>query len=56
MANQMAYIIISMRSSLIYAETPGRKLMLVWFLISLLICVIGVRTIYRNENSYVKVI
>ena len=55
-ANPMAYIIISMRSSLIYAETPGRRLMLVWFLISLLICVIGVRTIYRNENSYVKVI
>ncbi len=54
--NPMAYIIISLRKALIYGECPGRKIMLLWFVISCIISVIGIRTIYKNENSYVKVI
>ncbi len=55
-ANPLAYIIMSMREGLIYRETPNVVVMLIWFILSLVICCIGVRVIYKNENSYVKVI
>lgn len=55
-ANPIAYIINSLREGLIYKTTPDILVMIVWFAISLLICALGVRTIYKNENSYVKVI
>jgi ABC-type polysaccharide/polyol phosphate export permease len=54
--NPMAYIISSLRSCLLYGETPARKIMLAWMCVGLLLTVIGVRLIYKNENSYVKVI
>lgn len=54
--NPMAYIISSLRRCLIYGQTPARTIMLMWFVISVVIALIGVRTIYKNENSYVKVI
>lgn len=55
-ANPMAYIITGFRKCLIYCERPSLRVMALWFVLSLIICVIGVRTIYKNENSYVKVI
>lgn len=54
--NPMAYIIIGFRKALIYGERPSLKAMLAWYVIAMLIAVIGIRTIYKNENSYVKVI
>ena len=54
--NPMAFILSSLRQSLLYCETPGRKLLLFWALVGILISAIGVRTIYKNENNYVKVI
>ena len=54
--NPMAFLITSMRKCLMYGETPDFGLLLVWFLASLLLAVAGVRIIYKNENSYVKVI
>jgi ABC-type polysaccharide/polyol phosphate export permease len=54
--NPMAFIISSLRSCLLYGETPARKIMLAWICIGLVLSVIGVRLIYKNENSYVKVI
>ncbi|WP_455539628.1 ABC transporter permease [Terrisporobacter sp.] len=54
--NPMAFILSSLRSSLLYCETPGRKLMLLLMVIGIAICAIGVKIIYKNENSYVKVI
>lgn len=54
--NPMAFFLESMRNALLYGKTPHRKLMIVWCLVSLVLIVIGVRKIYRNENSYVKVI
>lgn len=53
--NPLAFILDSMRKSLIYCQTPSRKLMLLWFAISCIIAALGVRKIYKNENSYVKV-
>ncbi len=54
--NPIAFLISSMRRSLIYAQTPNRKMLLFWFVISLLIAAAGVRKIYKEENSYVKAI
>lgn len=54
--NPIAFFLESMRNALLYGKTPHRKLMIAWFLVSLLISCLGVRKIYRNENSYVKVI
>ncbi|MCD7909371.1 MAG: ABC transporter permease [Clostridium sp.] len=54
--NPVAFFLESMRNALLYGKTPHRKLMIAWFLISLLMSWFGVRKIYRNENSYVKVI
>lgn len=54
--NPMAFILSSLRKSLLYCETPGRKLLLVWALVGIMISIIGVKMIYKNENNYVKVI
>ena len=54
--NPIAFLITSMRDCVIYGQTPNLKLLLAWFLIGLVICILGIRKIYKNENSYVKVI
>ncbi len=54
--NPVAYIMASMRECVLYGETPGRKLILLWGAISLVLCMLGVRIIYKNENSYAKLI
>ena len=35
---------------------PDVGLLVMWFVVSLLLCVGGVRKIYKEENSYVKAI
>lgn len=52
--NPVAFLLSSMRQCLIYEKTPGRKLMLFWFAVSVLVSAVGIRKIYREENSYVK--
>lgn len=54
--NPIAFLIASMRNAMLYAEPVSRKLLLAWLAVSLIISAIGVRMIYKNENSYVKVI
>lgn len=54
--NPMAFLLASARGALLYGQTPHRKILLLWFVISVLISALGVRLIYKNENSYVKVI
>lgn len=54
--NPLAFFLESMRNALLYGEPPHRKLMVAWLIIGLIICMEGIRKIYRNENSYVKVI
>ncbi len=54
--NPMAYLIISFRKVILYGDTPKLILIGFWFLVSCLISVYGVHLIYKNENSYVKVI
>ncbi len=52
--NPVAYLLSSMRNSLIYNQAPDWLWMLIWLVISLLLCMGGVRLVYRNENNYVK--
>ena len=52
--NPVAFLLSSMRDCLIYQKTPNCWLLLAWFAVSLLLCVLGIRKIYKEENSYVK--
>ena len=52
--NPIAFLLTSMRRCLIYSGTPGRKMLLAWFAVGLLLSVAGIRKIYKEENSYVK--
>lgn len=54
--NPMAFVITSLRNCMLYGETPARRILLIWMVIGVALSVIGVRMIYKNENSYVKVI
>jgi ABC-type polysaccharide/polyol phosphate export systems, permease component len=54
--NPIAYLINELRRVMLYDLMPYRKLMLLWFCIGIVLSVIGVRIIYKYENSYVKVI
>ena len=54
--NPIAFLITSMRDCVIYGSTPHRKLLLLWFVVGVIISILGVRKIYKNENSYVNVI
>jgi teichoic acid transport system permease protein len=54
--NPMALILHSARQSLIYQTTPSIHWMALWAVLSIILCLIGVRLIYAYENSYAKVI
>lgn len=54
--NPMAFIIDGARQSLIYDGSYSWKALLIWYLISFLLIVTGVRQIKKHENNYVKVI
>jgi teichoic acid transport system permease protein len=54
--NPLAYLIAAMRNVLIYGRTIPVWVLVVWGVISLVLIKIGIGIVYRNENSYVKVI
>ena len=54
--NPTAFLLSAMRDCTLYSKTPHRKLILLYFVIGFVIILAGVRTIYKNENTYVKVI
>ena len=54
--NPIGFLIDACRESLVYCHTPNYWLILLWFVVGLALSVIGIRTIYKNENNYVKVI
>ena len=53
--NPAAFFIEESRKVLLYGTNMSFGIYLVWLAISIGLCVIGVRLIYKNENSYVKV-
>ena len=54
--NPVACLISNMRKVVIYAATPNYVQIAIWFLISIIIDIWGIRLVYKNENSYIKVI
>ena len=55
-ANPLAFLISSFRKCMIYQATPDCWLLLAWFAFSVLLAFMGIRKIYKEENSYVKAI
>ena len=52
----VACLISGMRDCLIYGKTPDLLMLGIWFLISVVLAYLGIRKIYKEENSYVKAI
>ncbi len=55
-ANPLAFLIAQMRGALLYESSIYYKGLLVWFIISMIIAINGTKLVYKNENTYVKVI
>ena len=53
--NPLANFIFNMRNVLIYQSSPVGMWTLLWFFAGILLAMLGVRTIYKYENTYVKV-
>ncbi len=54
--NPMALFLNCMRDALLYGKTPNLKWLAAWGVVGVLMTVLGVKLIQRNENSYVKVL
>lgn len=54
--NPIALIMTDMRNVLMYNREPHYISLAIWAVISIVISAIGIRTIYKHENTYVKVI
>ena len=54
--NPLAFLVESARNVLLYGQAPNLIWLTFWGIISLLITYWGLLTIYKNENSYVKVL
>ncbi len=53
--NPLANFIFNMRNVLIYKKMPSLTWLGVWTFIGLILCFFGIKTIYKYENTYVKV-
>ena len=53
--NPLANFIFNMRNVLIYRTAPVGMWTLIWFIVGLLLCILGINVIYKYENTYVKV-
>ena len=54
--NPLAVVIDTMRNALLYETAANLPILGMWFLVAVILCFIGVHTVYRNENSYVKIV
>ena len=54
--NPMAFFLTSARNVVLYKTDVEWNWLLIWTVISIFLCMIGVKLIYRYENSYAKVI
>lgn len=53
--NPLANFIYNMRQTLIYSSSPEWVWILIWFVIGVALSILGVKKIYKYENTYVKV-
>ncbi len=54
--NPMSMLIDTMRNGLLYNTATNLPLLAIWFVISLLLCYLGIHIVYKNENAYAKVV
>ena len=54
--NPLAFFIAQMRNALIYKTDISLLGIAIWFVISILLAINGSCIVYKNENTYVKVI
>jgi ABC-type polysaccharide/polyol phosphate export permease len=54
--NPVAFLMNESRKVLLYGSLPSFEGLLVWLMVGILLCVVGVHVIHKNENSYAKVI
>ena len=53
--NPLAALISFFRDALIYHTTPNLFLLSIWIILGIVLSYIGIKTIYKYENTYVKV-
>lgn len=53
--NPVAFAIEQSRAALLYGQSMDWLVLGVWFVIAVVLCIVGIRVIYKNENNYVKV-
>lgn len=54
--NPIAFCMNELRKVMIYNELPNFLGLGIWLVVGILICMLGISTIHKNENSYAKVI
>ena len=54
--NPIALIMTDIRNTLLYNQSPHYLALGIWLAVCLLISTVGVKIIYKYENSYVKII
>ena len=54
--NPVALIMTDIRNTLLYNQPPHFLALGIWLVVCLIISIIGVKIIYKYENSYVKII
>lgn len=54
--NPIAFLMSESRKALLYGTAPSLKGLVIWFIIGCVLCIIGIKIIEKNENSYAKVI
>ena len=52
--NPVALIMYDLRGCMLYGQTMHYRRIGVWFIVGIILSVIGIVTIYKNENSYAK--
>ncbi len=53
--NPIAFFIVEARNCLLYQKAPNFLLLGLWAVVGLILCYFGIKTIYKYENTYVKV-
>lgn len=54
--NPIALIMTDMRNVILYNKEPHYISLLIWAVIAIIVAAIGIRIIYKHENTYVKII
>lgn len=54
--NPITFLVVSARKILIYHEALDMGALFFWFMLSLTVAYAGIQLIYKNENSYIKVV